>query len=199
MVIASAEENPSVGICIVLSTNILNDKDNEAPKMITDTVNGKFSSNRFTIDKQVSLTDFKNYLGKKDILLGDVPTMMRELKLPVFAGYGAEKQLDYLVVFFSNASFQKATESSINAYKDKSGHTTVNSYNTTLIKQVELASRVVVVDVKKQEYVYNVMINKNMVDHSGFHTEVRAVRAVVKEYIKDFDQQINLDSLAVAK
>ena len=26
--------------------------------------------------------------------------MMRELKLPVFAGHGAEKQLEYLVMFF---------------------------------------------------------------------------------------------------
>ncbi len=187
----TASAGELVGVCTVLSSNILGDKDNEAPNMVIEAANGKFSGPRYVVDQRITATDFKNYLGKKDMLVSEVPKMIDELKLPVFVGYGAEKNLGYLMVIFCEAKPEKFEKKSSTGSWGWGGGG-YSSSNQILVKKVELLARVVVVDVKKQEYVYNVLLKKNVDDVYGFSTEVRAIRSVVKEFVKDFDSQIKI-------
>lgn len=188
---ASASEKPMIGVCIIFSPNILSDKDNQASLAIKDAVYSKFGAAKYDIDQQVTPADFKNYLGKKDMLVSEVPQMINTLKLPVFVNYGSEKQLDYLTMVFCQAVTHKSTTSTVQAQKNKTGtSTTYSTINSTMIKKVDLITRVVVVDIKKQEYVYNFRLDKTVDDDPGFHTEVRAIRVAAKEYAQDFAQQI---------
>jgi hypothetical protein len=188
---ATASERPVVGACVVMSANILGDKDNEAPKLLDDAVMKKFDVTKYRLESGVTATDFKNYLGKKDMLVSEIPDMIKEIKLATFIGYGVEKNLEYLMVVFCDATTDKFEKKQASGWLGSFGGG-YNANNRVLIKTAHLVSRVVFVDVKKQEYIYNVMLNKNVDDHYGFATDVRAIRSVTQEYVKDFDNQIKI-------
>lgn len=173
-------DKPLVGICILVSSNFMSDKENESYLTLETAIKDKFPTSNFTISK-VNCSNFKNFLGKRDILVSDMQRLMAFLKLPTFTSFGMENNLDYVMIIICDAKTKLAK-----AHR-----------NTLLYNNIALQSRVTLVDVRRNQYVYNFLINKAR--DQVYLSDIRAIRDVAKEWAIDFDNEFNTTKLFVSR
>ncbi|WP_378957241.1 hypothetical protein [Pelosinus sp. sgz500959] len=193
----SITDKSRVGICIFASSNILGDKENEAYFNVENAVKNKFLKEKFIIDHLTS-TDFKNYLGKKEILVSDMQELINGVKLPMIVDFGLQNNLDYVVIVICDATTEQVKQYNSKMFYNSFTHK-YQSYGKDQISvnKVGIISRIALVNVKNHEYVYNIMINKSR--NEEFRTDTRAIRAIVEEWTKSFDSDISTTTLDIAK
>ena len=185
------DSKPILGLCLI-QTDALRAENNPKPMdMIRGAVEAKLTGQLFVRESTVTDADFISFIGKKDIL-PDSTGLLRELKLPVLLEYGRNKKVDHLLVVIGDAAVVSHNKTNISHSRDKDGKIIYsNTYDTVEVDYADVTLRVALVDVKKAEYRYNLLITRRSDGPDFFANPVRSViNSGSRKVVDEFNRQV---------
>lgn len=189
---AEADKKPALGVCMVLTDNVKAENNVKPGEWLHDAMMRKIPQDRYQRGDNFPATDFITFLSKKDIL-PDESGLFKELKLPAFLDYAKSKQVDFLFVVIGDARVWRHIGTRIEQHKDSDNNVWTSSHDEEKIDYADIKLRTVLVDVAKNEYVFNIIIAKRSDSPDLFANGVRSViNDGMKKALSDFNAKVQI-------
>lgn len=187
---AEPEQKPVLGVCVVETDALRAEKNVKPGEWLRDMVERKIPAGKYQRSESVNPADFVTFLSKKDIT-SDSSGLFKELRLPTLVDFGKDKNVDFLLVIIGDASVMSHMGTKIVQYTDSDNKVRTTAHEEMMIDYADVKLRASLVDVRKNEYIFNTVFTRRSGEPDPFANAVRSVvNDGMKKVLAEFNQKI---------